>query len=61
MDLVVEEVIGRWTAGVLGAVVLAAVSSVVTVQWFLGVVPLAVGGSLGQPTKILARTSTQAH
>jgi CIC family chloride channel protein len=37
---VVEEVIGRWTAGVLGAVVLAAVSSVVTVQWFLGDEPL---------------------
>jgi CIC family chloride channel protein len=37
---VIEEVIGRWTAGVLGAVVLAAVSSVVTVQWFLGDEPL---------------------
>jgi chloride channel protein, CIC family len=37
---VIEEVIGRWTAGVLGAVVLAAVSSVVTEQWFLGGEPL---------------------
>jgi CIC family chloride channel protein len=37
---VIEEVIGRWTAGVLGAVVLAAVSSVVTAQWFLGDAPL---------------------
>jgi chloride channel protein, CIC family len=37
---VIEEVIGRWTAGVLGAVVLAAVSSVVTEQWFLGDQPL---------------------
>lgn len=37
---VIEEVIGRWTAGVLGAVVLAAVSSVVTEQWFLGDHPL---------------------
>ena len=37
---VIEEVIGRWTAGVLGAVVLAAVSSVVTEQWFLGDEPL---------------------
>jgi CIC family chloride channel protein len=37
---VIEEVIGRWTAGVLGAVVLSAVSSVVTVQWFLGDEPL---------------------
>jgi CIC family chloride channel protein len=37
---VIEEVIGRWTAGVLGAVVLAAVASVVTEQWFLGDEPL---------------------
>jgi CIC family chloride channel protein len=37
---VIEEVIGRWSAGVLGAIVLAAVSSVVTEQWFLGDQPL---------------------
>jgi chloride channel protein, CIC family len=37
---VIEEVIGQWTAGVLGAVVLAAVASVVTEQWFLGDEPL---------------------
>jgi CIC family chloride channel protein len=37
---VIEEVIGRWTAGVLGAVVLAAVSSVVVSRWFLGAQPL---------------------
>ncbi len=37
---VIEEVIGRWTAGVLGAVVLAAVSSVVVSQVFLGSQPL---------------------
>jgi chloride channel protein, CIC family len=37
---VIEEVIGQWSAGVLGAVVLAAVSSVVTEQWFLGDQPL---------------------
>lgn len=37
---VIEEVIGRWTAGVLGAIVLAAVSSVVVVRWFLGDEPL---------------------
>ncbi len=37
---VIEEVIGKWTAGVLGAVVLAAVSSVVVVRWFLGEQPL---------------------
>lgn len=33
---VIEEVIGTWSAGVLGAVVLAAISSVVTMRWFLG-------------------------
>jgi CIC family chloride channel protein len=33
---VIEEVIGQWTAGVLGAVVLSAVSSVVVSRWFLG-------------------------
>jgi CIC family chloride channel protein len=33
-------VIGRWSAGVLGAVVLAAVSSVVVERWFLGFAPL---------------------
>src|SRR5205814_6232870 len=33
---VIEEVIGRWSAGILGSVVLAAVSSVVVVRWFLG-------------------------
>ena len=37
---VIEEVIGKWTAGVLGAIVLAAVSSVVVVRWFLGEQPL---------------------
>ncbi len=37
---VIEEVIGRWSAGVLGAVVLAAVSSVVAERWFLGSEPL---------------------
>lgn len=33
---VIEEVIGTWSAGVLGAIVLAAFSSVVTMRWFLG-------------------------
>ena len=33
---VIEEIIGTWSAGVLGAIVLAAVSSVVTMRWFLG-------------------------
>jgi chloride channel protein, CIC family len=37
---VIEEVIGRWSAGILGSVVLAAVSSVVVVRSFLGSEPL---------------------
>lgn len=37
---VIEEVIGRWTAGILGSVVLSAVSSVVVMRWFLGAEPL---------------------
>ncbi len=37
---VIEEVIGRWTAGILGSVVLAAISSVVVERWFLGEAPL---------------------
>jgi CIC family chloride channel protein len=37
---VIEEVIGRWSTGVLGAVVLSAISSVVVERWFLGSEPL---------------------
>ena len=37
---VIEEVIGKWTAGVLGAIVLSAVSGVVVMRWFLGDQPL---------------------
>jgi chloride channel protein, CIC family len=37
---VIEEVIGRWSAGILGSVVLAAVASVVIVRSFLGSEPL---------------------
>jgi CIC family chloride channel protein len=37
---VIEEVVGRWSAGVLGAVVLSAVSSAVVERWFLGFAPL---------------------
>ncbi len=33
---VIEEVIGRWSAGILGSVVLSAISSVVVTRWFLG-------------------------
>jgi chloride channel protein, CIC family len=37
---VIEEVIGRWSAGIFGAVVLSAVSSVVVTRYFLGSEPL---------------------
>jgi len=37
---VIEEVIGRWSAGILGSVVLSAVASVVVERWFLGSAPL---------------------
>jgi CIC family chloride channel protein len=37
---VIEEVIGRWSAAILGSVVLSAISSVVVVRWFLGSQPL---------------------
>src|ERR1700728_2067668 len=37
---VVEEVIGRWSAAVLGSIVLAAISSVVVARWFWGPAPM---------------------
>ena len=37
---VIEEVIGRWSAGILGSVVLSAVSSVVVMRFFLGSEPM---------------------
>ena len=37
---VIEEVIGRWSAGILGSVVLSAISSVVVVRWLLGAQPI---------------------
>jgi CIC family chloride channel protein len=37
---VIEEVIGKWTAGVLGSIVLAAVSSVAVARWFWGPQPM---------------------
>jgi len=37
---VIEEVIGRWSVGVMGPVVLSAISSVVVVRWFLGSQPI---------------------
>jgi CIC family chloride channel protein len=37
---VIEEVIGVWSGGILGAIILSAVSSVVVMRWFLGSAPL---------------------
>jgi CIC family chloride channel protein len=37
---VIEEVIGKWTAGVLGSIVLAAVASVAVARWFWGAEPI---------------------
>lgn len=37
---VIEEVIGRWSAAILGSVVLSAISSVVVARWFWGSEPL---------------------
>jgi CIC family chloride channel protein len=37
---VMEEVVAAWNAGVVGSIVLAAVSAVVVVRWFLGNQPL---------------------
>jgi chloride channel protein, CIC family len=37
---VIEEVVGRWSSGILGAVVLSAVSSVVVMRGFLGAEPI---------------------
>jgi CIC family chloride channel protein len=53
---VIEEVIGTWSAGVLGAIVLAAVSSVVTMRWFLGLESLfrVPPTELAHPAELLA-------
>ncbi len=37
---VIEEVIGQWTAGVLGSIVLSAVSAVFVARWFWGSQPM---------------------
>ncbi|HKI25385.1 MAG TPA: chloride channel protein [Candidatus Sulfotelmatobacter sp.] len=53
---VIEEVIGRWTAGILGSVVLSAVSSVVVMRWFLGSEPLfrIPAVEMARPSELLA-------
>ena len=40
MLLVIEEVIGQWTAAILGSIVLSAVSAVVVARWFWGAQPM---------------------
>ena len=37
---VIEEVIGQWTAAILGSIVLSAVSAVVVARWFWGAQPM---------------------
>jgi len=53
---VIEEVIGTWSAGALGAIVLAAVSSALIMRWFLGSEPLfrVPAYTLGHPAELLA-------
>ncbi|HUK24245.1 MAG TPA: chloride channel protein [Terriglobales bacterium] len=53
---VIEEVIGRWSAGVLGSVVLSAISSVVVMRWFLGSAALFRIPSVGfvRPAELIA-------
>src|SRR5205823_7724084 len=53
---VIEEVIGRWSAGILGSVVLSAISRVVVVRWFLGSEALfrIPAVTLMRPTELLA-------
>ncbi len=38
--LVIEEVIGQWTAAILGSIVLSAVAAVVVARWFWGAEPM---------------------
>jgi len=53
---VIEEVIGRWSAGILGSVVLSAISSVVVMRWFLGADALfrVPGTAFTHPSELIA-------
>jgi CIC family chloride channel protein len=53
---VIEEVIGRWSAGILGSVVLSAISSVVVMRWFLGADALfrIPGTAFARPAELIA-------
>jgi chloride channel protein, CIC family len=52
---VIEEIVGKWSSGILGAVVLSAVSSVVVMRGFLGAQPLfrIPAFQLGHPAELL--------
>jgi CIC family chloride channel protein len=52
---VIEEVLAGWSAGVLGSIVLSAVSAVVVLRWFLGNQPLFVVPSfeLAHPSELI--------
>jgi CIC family chloride channel protein len=54
--LVIEEVIGQWTAAILGSIVLSAVSAVVVARWFWGAQPMfrIPPVTLGDPRELLA-------
>ncbi len=56
---VIEEVIGKWTAGVLGSIVLSAVASVVVARWFWGSQPMfrVPSITLRDPRELLAYAS----
>ncbi len=58
MIFVLEEVVGQWSAGVLGAIILAAVSSAVVMRGFLGSEPLfrvpATANGVAHPSEFLA-------
>ena len=53
---VIEEVIGQWSAAVLGSIVLSAVSSVVVARWFWGAEPMfrIPTASLRDPRELMA-------
>lgn len=53
---VIEEVVGNWSAGVLGAVVVSAVASITVERWFLGDEPLfrVPRYHFGHPSELLA-------
>ena len=59
----IEEVIGKWTAGVLGSIVLAAVASVAVARWFWGAEPMfrIPSITLRDPRELLAYLGAGSH